>query len=889
MLWLSVGALGCTQRSNINREPEPGPPLRVEYGRCVNVLRGPICETDGPLAVWVRTATTAIVDLELDGVRLEGSALRQGGRTYDLVRTASVGEVRVVAVKGSGASRFQLAVRRVTARDNRAISKTALEFDDENQRRAFLDGLPPDTRSWVLGYLGRRAKVALDQRLNWLEEAEHLHSLAGWISDANRARGMRGRMLLRAARLSEARATLAPLGPEAQGNPWEARFAWRRLGFIALEAGDPRASRRYFEQNDQLVRRIGGPNEQLWSRLTLAEASQLVGRWQDALNLSKEALALANAAERCDKSSHLHNIGWIELLRREADAFRKVRSGIDPLRLLEQAAKTGRGCMFWEVDEASLLLDFGLATLQDGDFRASNRYLTRARRVGVPPQYENWAQHLEGRVAVAEGRFHRARAIFDRLLVAARKALDPTTEWRALVGRGQAMEGLKRAAQARADYEQAEALLDERTIELSLGAGRADFTAVRGLSARLLIDLLVRMGETTAAVEAARRSRSRPLRTARLLDRISRLPETARRDWESAVVEYAGLRRQLDRDAARDLARARTELEAAKAARRELRDKMNALLARVLKMMERSTEPLALSALPDGVLGLLVHPGRSRFWVFAFDGGRVETRAVEPDLLHSGDAIAVGRAVLAPFWARIKDSSEVRLYLHEWPSRFEPVALPVNGVPLIQAAPVTFGLDLAPAEARLSDESRVLIVSDPRGDLPGAARESRRLANLMKQRGRDVVLLAGDDATAEATRSTLETASQFHYAGHAHVDVDRLESSLHLAKAERLTVGDVLVLPRVPDVVVLSGCETAGTPSDKAREVDLGLAQAFLIRGARHVLATSRPVTDDLAEAVSTAVHQQGPVTPSTVQRAMRRVSRAYPREDWTAYRLYVR
>jgi CHAT domain-containing protein len=57
----------------------------------------------------------------------------------------------------------------------------------------------------------------------------------------------------------------------------------------------------------------------------------------------------------------------------------------------------------------------------------------------------------------------------------------------------------------------------------------------------------------------------------------------------------------------------------------------------------------------------------------------------------------------------------------------------------------------------------------------------------------------------------------------------------------------------VPDVVVLSGCETARTGT--AGPEGFGLAQAFAVAGAREVIAAIRPVRDEVSLAVAKALY----------------------------------
>src|SRR5438046_7321506 len=83
--------------------------------------------------------------------------------------------------------------------------------------------------------------------------------------------------------------------------------------------------------------------------------------------------------------------------------------------------------------------------------------------------------------------------------------------WRASLGRGEALEAMHRLDLAAGAYEQAEALLERHSLAIPLGEGRGGFLAQSNRSARLLVDLLVRLGRNADALEAARRARARVL------------------------------------------------------------------------------------------------------------------------------------------------------------------------------------------------------------------------------------------------------------------------------------------------------------------------------------------------------------------------------------------
>jgi hypothetical protein len=170
------------------------------------------------------------------------------------------------------------------------------------------------------------------------------------------------------------------------------------------------------------------------------------------------------------------------------------------------------------------------------------------------------------------------------------------------------------------------------------------------------------------------------------------------------------------------------------------------------------------------------------------------------------------------------------------------------------------------AEAR----GRPLVVADPNGNLPHALAEGREVASLLAGRGA-VARLTGQEARRAAVIDALRGAGLFHFAGHGVLTADSpWDAHLRLADDARLTVADVLAARPALRLAVLSGCET-GTALPLSGRESVGLAEAFLLGGARTVLAAARPLDDEKASAVVRAFYASGgPEAPLDTLRALR-------------------
>jgi CHAT domain-containing protein len=218
-------------------------------------------------------------------------------------------------------------------------------------------------------------------------------------------------------------------------------------------------------------------------------------------------------------------------------------------------------------------------------------------------------------------------------------------------------------------------------------------------------------------------------------------------------------------------------------------------------------------------------------------------------------------------------------------------ALPWDGGALVDAVPVAYGLDLGSRVRGVEGGRRAVVVADGRGDLPGARRDGRRVAESLRARGWQVEILSGDDATAPAVRTALERSDLLHYSGHGDFAGRAGETSaLLLAGEDRLAVGDILALSSPPRFVVLSGCETGRSGGEDAVE-GLGLAQAFLVAGAEQVVASVRPVGDRLASDLVDVLYgelDERRDAAGSLARAQRRLARG-GEGDGFAFRALVR
>jgi hypothetical protein len=568
-------------------------------------------------------------------------------------------------------------------------------------------------------------------------------------------------------------------------------------------------------------------------------------------------------------------------------------SGADPVPVLEEAERAlADGCTSLPSGEASVRHNLALAHLQKRELRTARAQLAAA---AASPRRSLadvlWEQDIQARLDLAEGNAARALRRYQELDHLAAATLNWGAEWRAVSGRAQALQALRRREEALAAYAQAEDLLDADSLQVPVQDGREAFVAGREAATRRHLDLLLSTGRTAEALALARRSHARVLAALSLGERLASLPPGKRQAWDTAMTAYQRKRDELVEAAADDWKLPADRLVQLRERRAATRAELAELVDGSLTLLERQRGQV-LRAPRDGEVIIAIHPLPEGEAAFAADASGVQ--AVRLDCLaRSLNPPELGACLLGPFAERIRTARQVTLLPFGRVGTVDIHALPFDGAPLLAGRPVTWAVDLPGLDAPASQPPLALIVGDPRGDLPAARREVRSVESALAAAGRGWQLERrdGDRARDAEVRRLLARADLFHFAGHAEfTGHGGWDSALPLADSAGLTVADILALDRAPRWAVLSGCDT-GRSSRRAGE-SLGLAQAFLSRGAHAVVATTRPVADRTSAALVEAFYRNwssGVTAATALQRAQLSLRSADAAADWAAFRLLER
>lgn len=857
-------------------------PLGLEPSGCHAVLTDGTCERppDGVLRLWVNAQGPIVTLLDASEVQpSEAIQVDNGTRLVLQVGTASVLEVdaggrrRSLKLAPPKIPVWALEAAAMRARGDekgaRALAQLHL-FEPSEHARAIAKSLVARTEL-ALGNIG--AAVAL------LRESSREAELAGRNSEAVDDRlALSFALARRSGRWAEASAEIERALPFVEAYPdGAARLPYYRA-LAASAMGNIRAAMHDLRLAMQRAERLGLARLAWNIRNEWALSLERAGQTEEALG---ELRALAESRDRnvtaCDRSTVLFNVGFA-ILNRRRDGIRPC----DPAAKIDDAAgflhAASELCPNAPRNAMGHVL-LGDVALSEGRIDDAAQELDRVDLHEASPALRRDALDLEARLAFARREPDVARSKYERLVTLARATGRIEDERRALEGLGLAYERLGLEDAALDVFARSEELLVSASVLVPLGEAGA-YHATREIASRARIELLLRKGRIQEAFIAARTARSRLFLTSSANARASELPDDVRARWNTAVERYRMERKALDEAGERDWELASSALIAARKERERSLVRLRSSLDDAARSLpQTSTLPEEFSG-PDEV-GLLAMTGRSELIVFVHAAHGL--RAVRTPIFDTSSRGEVAHAIRRAGGSDIAPGRRLRLVTSADLACVDVHAdvLP-EGMPLGLATQVTYGMDLGPAPDAPTRKPLTLVVADTHDDLP-LARDEAALISAFRERQGQVVRLVGAHASSGAVRELLSQATFFHYAGHAD-EVDG-ESGLPLAGTGRLTIADVLALPQAPARVVLSACE-AGRIRASGIAVGIGLAQAFLEKGALAVLAPSRPVRDDLALALAGALRTEPDID---FAQALRNVAKQHPDFDWAAYRIWGR
>ena len=201
---------------------------------------------------------------------------------------------------------------------------------------------------------------------------------------------------------------------------------------------------------------------------------------------------------------------------------------------------------------------------------------------------------------------------------------------------------------------------------------------------------------------------------------------------------------------------------------------------------------------------------------------------------------------------------------------------------------------------KIAHPLRMLVLADPRGDLPQSAREGILLRDEL-DRYSDLITvnLKSSRIDRNYILSRIRDYDIVHYAGHADYDTQSPEDSGWLLADGKLKAVEIKNLSGrkpMPALVFANGCQSGQTEAwsieENYEERIFGLANAFLVSGVQHYIGTFWEILDEPGREFALAFYQEllaGATIGEAVKEARKHLINKYGEETivWASYMLY--
>jgi hypothetical protein len=894
-------AAGCDRRQAPHPEPAattaPAPPLRagdVEFAGCATVAAGPRCELreTRELTFWAATESPLEARSDRGPLALSGIARVDGGTRCEL-RVPDGASFVELRVKGASAG-TRLPVgdsRRVAVLAEAAAMRAQGQYA---QARARLDveagSVPVALRDRADAL---RARLSLsegdyDGAARGLRASFEVAAKAGRSSDAvYDATALAYVLTANLHDYAAARDVLARAEQVAAGDPASAAILPHYRGLLALETGDLRAALALFREALRRTERLGLRDHELLARQKEAETLALLGRHEEAIESQRRALEGASDDSACRRVDANEQLIWLAILARpvQGSAVAKLaqRSSEAVERALTACASPWRA--------RNHAINRGLLAVQWDDRSTAEGALEALDHLqgGQDALLSTWELELRGRYALAEHRPKNALAAFQRALMLSQRAGLWDNEHLAQVGIGRSFEALGRVQPAIDAYSAADALMGRLLGSIPLGEGQAGFLHEREAGTEQLVALLVQRGKPEQALAVARRARARVIQSVSHATRLEHLDAATRAQFEAAIARYRSLRAQIEREQAEAWKLPADRLAASQAAfARQHAAALEALDAAHALVQGGAVQAATRPELGTGEALLAYFPAGPNVIAFVVRGDKTIARTLSAVDQPQSPA-ALGAALLAPLAADLAGVQRIRVVTHAALASLDVHAFELDGAAAITRFAFAYGLDGA-AQRATGTASGALVVADPTGDLPSSALEGDTVVRALG--AASAKLLLRERATRANVLDALPRVSLFHYAGHGqYAGTEGIDSGLRFADGQ-LSLGDILSLRAVPALVVLSACEGARADGPGFAG-GLSLAQAFIAAGVPAVIASTRPVGDDVARALVEAFYAARAADPKgdavvALRGAQIALRARQPGADWSSFRALV-
>lgn len=530
------------------------------------------------------------------------------------------------------------------------------------------------------------------------------------------------------------------------------------------------------------------------------------------------------------------SILWMKLRAMQADA---ISWDLNELRVMASQQVASFEQLGHPAEAGEAFMNLAYAESLVGEYEAALGSWQKA--IALDPQLETqpFGALLRGRLAEQGRSWVEAGSAYREVVDRGLEDQNPDYVWQAHHGLARVAEAQDERAAARLAYEAALRIRRDTMLGAPLRFGRSTFAADRAEVVADAVALFLSQGDEDAAFRVLDEESGRTLRDLESRLRVSRLEGQAR----TTYLERLGRYRRLKEDYA-ELRRAEPEgmkavaaaLQRQKALRAEMDEAFEAayeaLEAGGTTQVEGVSRKELQDVLQEDEALLLVAELKGRAFRFAVTSttAAYQQAAPEDPISSSVAALLRGRRHVYGVGPWPKDLS-----LSPDTSRSDlPFASLLTRTPL-------------------APRGEALVLSNPSGDLPFASQEGAWVSQRLKARRLD-----GAEADMTRVLAGLESARHLHFTGHGVGSAaDAWSAHLVLADEQQLSLEDLVALRPKVGTVVLSGCET-GKGTQLSQQEKMSLADAFLISGAKWVLASDALVPDKETQAFVQAFYESG-------------------------------
>lgn len=251
-------------------------------------------------------------------------------------------------------------------------------------------------------------------------------------------------------------------------------------------------------------------------------------------------------------------------------------------------------------------------------------------------------------------------------------------------------------------------------------------------------------------------------------------------------------------------------------------------------------------------------------------------------------------------WLFVHDAAASSLHYESLGAGAHPLALEVGVRRKLSSS--AYGKGAFTRRTRGAGPLRILLVVDPKSDLPHACREAdvlRRLMENFASEQLELTVLGGATyrkssgiekaATLEHVMGALQRADVLHYCGHAYFNGDGPDASGLTLEDADLTAGEIGKLSVVPRVAVVNACEAGRIRGHIPGSESASFAGMFLRAGVVAYVGTLWPVQDDAASVFAKRLYHSLAVGLPLDEAVRRGRKQLYDeqRHDWSNYVLY--